>query len=130
MNDDKHGNKPEESAGKIPLKRLVIWFLLNGSMAVFLFLGVFHNVGWAFNVVKFAVWANFIIWILVLIGGKKSWEENRATGISVGPWVNGSYGILFAGILASAGFFGYAGMELTTMILQNTIHFSDVIMDR
>ena len=119
--------KPQISASQV--KRLVIWVVLNGTMATFLLLGIFHGVEWALNVVKFAMWVNFIIWIFVLIGGKKSWESNRKIGMSVGPWSNGAYGIFFAGVLASSGFFGYAAMEITTLILQNTIHFSDEIMD-
>ena len=118
-------------AGRVanPVKRLVIWCLLNGTMAAFLIVGTYHNVEWAMNVVKFAIWVNFIIWMLILFGGRKSWKSNRDKGMSVGPWVNGAYGIFFAGVLASAGFFGYAAMEITTLILQNTIHFSDEIMD-
>ena len=119
--------KPQSSAS--PVKRLVIWVVLNGLMTTLLLLGVFQNVEWAFNIVKFAVWVNFIIWLLILIGGKKSWESNRKKGMPVAPWINGAYGIFFAGVLASAGFFGYAAMEITVLILQNTIHFSDEIVD-
>ena len=130
MDTDNREGKSETGTGKIPLKRLVIWCILNGTMATILIFGIFYGLAWCFNIVKFTVWANFIIWFFILIGGEKSWKANRAKGFTVGPWVNVAYGILFCGVLASAGHFGYAGMELVTMILQNTIHFSDAIIDR
>ncbi len=130
------GNEKQEttssSKNSAPLgqvKGLVIWFFINGIMATFLLAGIFQGLEWAMDLVKFAVWANFIIWVLILIGGKKSWEANRAKGLPVGPWVNGAYGVMFSCVLASAGFFGYAGMELAIMILQNTIYFSDDLPD-
>jgi hypothetical protein len=120
----------EPNAFQRRLDRIVIWLLLNGAMLTFLFYGIFYNVSWALNIVKFAVWANFIIWMLILLGGKESWKANRDKGFSVDAWTNGAYGLIFSGVLASAGFFGYAAMELTTLILQNTIHFSDGLLDR
>lgn len=119
--------KPRSSASHV--KSLVIWVVLNGTLAIFLIIGVFLNVEWALNIVKFDMWVNFIVWFIILLGGKKSWERTIKKRVHVGPCTNSAYGILFAGVLASAGFFGYAAMEITTLILQNAILFGDDIID-
>ncbi len=122
-------NVRNPEAPAVNVQRIVSWYILNGLIMGFLVCGIYNNIDWMFNIVKFTTWANFIVWILILVGGKKSWLANRKKGFPVGAYTNGIYGVLFASFLAAYGYLGYAGMEITILIIQNTIYFSDEILD-
>ena len=116
----------EIETNKISLKRTVIWWTINPAILVILFFALTQNIEWCVNIVKFVIWANFIIWSLITIGGKESWKANRKLDFSVSALTNGVYGIVMALSLAAGGWFWYAAMELMILIAQNTIHFGDI----
>lgn len=116
---------PRPAGVKVPLKRIVMWWVMNGAMLPVLYFALFGGVEWCQNLVKFVVWVNFILWLLIGLSGPKGWRPNRAKGFPVPSWINGAYGIIFCIALACFGWFGYAGMEMTTLVFQQVVYFGD-----
>jgi len=102
-----------------------MWWLVNPAALVLLYFAMFQEVTWCQNLLKFMVWANFIIWLMILLSGEKGQKPLRDKGFPVSATTNGIYGLLFAGVLACFGWFGYAGMELTSLISQQITYFGD-----
>ena len=103
------------------MKKKITWYMINISMAILLYFALFNNIIWCQNLLKFIIWINFILHIIItcLIDDIPSTIETIKKDIPTK--INLIYSLIFIGILASFGWFGYAGMELIAFICQQGI---------
>ncbi len=102
-----------------------IWFFINGIAFYSLCMGTFGENEVFGNVIKFVIWLNFITWVLVLFSGEEAQVKIRKKGIVIGKYGNCIYGFVFSIILAEFGWFGYAGMEISVMFIQQIVFFGE-----
>jgi hypothetical protein len=119
------GNSTKNQKVKVALGRIIWWWIINPAMMAVLYFALYQEILWCQNLVKFTVWLNFVIWGLILLAGDKGQKPIREKGFPVNETTNGVFGLLFAGALACFGWFGYAGMEITTLISQQITYFGD-----
>lgn len=107
------------------MQRLVIWLLVNGAMSYALYMAMVLQNEAAANVIKFMIWLNFIVCLIVAVAPKEAKRPLVEKGLSVPPTVNIIYGLLYAGTLAAFGWFGYAALDMITTYLQVAIYHDE-----
>jgi len=117
--------KQEANLGSVGLGRVIMWWATNLGGLVLLYFAIFNNVLWCQNLIKFIVWLNFIIWLIVFWADGQSLKILRYQNFPVSEITNGIYGLVVAGTLASFGWFGYSAMVVATLIAQQSIYFGD-----
>ena len=122
MTQKENDIKTETTTSQSKFKRFVMWLLINGGMCYALYMAMMFQNEMAANLIKFIVWLNFIMIILVTIAGKELKQKAREQGPSVPYKINLVYGVLFSCVLAAFGWFGYAALDIIATFLQGAIY--------
>ena len=117
-NDEKLNTTNSQSK----FQRWVMWLVINGGMCYALYMAMMLQNEMAANLIKFIVWLNFIMMILVTIAGSEVKKKAREKGPSVPYKINLVYGVLFSCTLAAFGWFGYAALDIIATFLQLAIY--------
>lgn len=101
--------------------RLLKWILIHGSLLAAAYYGAIGGIEWAANITKFCIWT-FTILQLMIIFSKEGIEEARETGSAVPVNVGLAYDAALAILLASQGWFMYAGLMVVVTLCYGVIH--------
>lgn len=88
------------------VRRVSAWLLLNGGIAVALYLGYFAGKTWAENI--FVFFTCFFAFAYFFILGKETRDKMRKEGASVPPFVSYLYDVAIITTLAGLGHFWLA----------------------
>lgn len=99
--------------------RGIKYVLVNSAVATVLYYAIFSNVIWCQNVLKFYLWVNFVLWILLTaVGTGETKKLIREKKPPIPIWVSSLWGVVFALVLAGSGWFWYAGVSIATTFMQ------------
>ena len=103
------------------LRRVISWIALNALVVALAWNGIYNQVAWSANVLKFLLWSNLCFAILGFLSAATDSNVRRRfkrKGLSVPDEVELAFDVLCGSILAAVGWFGYAAIVLATGLLQ------------
>lgn len=106
------------------VKRILLWILVNGAVLVVAICATTYSMVWASNILRFLVWFQVAVNILV-VAIPKAREESAKRGASVPLGVSMSYDIGLAVLLAGYGWFFYAALVIVQGVLHCAIYNTD-----
>lgn len=105
----------------VSINRFLKWIVINGLLSSVLYFALFQNNESAMNLVKFAMWFNFVYIVICIFNVDAVKKVIAEKGESVPTQVNFVYGIVWCSLLAWFGFFWYAAMEAFVTVVQCVI---------
>ena len=86
---------------------------------------MFEQVIWCQNLLKFFVFTNFILYLILILIGERGYEKLHQEGYPVPSLISLIYNAIFIGIFASFGWFWFATMELISLACKQIVYFGD-----
>lgn len=95
------------------------WILVNGLYLAAVWFGVYQGHEWVANVLKFMIWFGLTMALLIVLMGDKINKALRENPPAFSMNINAAYTFVFVLSLAGAGWFGYAGIALFSLLVIN-----------
>lgn len=107
----------------------ISWVVVNGALSVLLYFATVRGFAPAQNLIKFYIWANFVLalmlfFLVYFMLSKGDWKYLKRDHLLISKNLSFCYGVIWTGVLAYFGWFGYASLNLATTIFQY-IYFED-----
>ena len=106
------------------MERFASWFVVNSLYVWIVYLGVFKDVIWAGNIIKFVV-GLWLAAILVTIGNKEKRDRVRVKGAPVPRYVSAILSAAIITCFAAFGWFFIATISTVNALLKDSIYFGD-----
>lgn len=106
------------------IKRIVIWFLINGLACCGLYLSFWKENTGVQNILKFFIIVLFILQV-ILAFSKEIKKEALKKGCAVDKSFNFIYDLIFTGVLVYFGWLGYATFYVIHAFLQLSLYCKD-----